>query len=250
MRNELAKVERHIDTGIGAAKRLAIEIDTQGAMQFHAVPTLAQPIGRYEHWRKGAGRFGLEKAETLGEFARDQGAQRDIVGQSNKPDRLSGFGQRRALWDIAHHDNDFGFHIATPVFIGQRYGVACAEKAIRSALIHQRVMPETIRHLGIARLTDQRDMVHIGRAIGPLVCARKRCGGIAFMKTHHRNRLMRQVGSKVAQRRFQPVPVIQRRLKRWGDMGCVCAPGEIVRNDEEMAIAARFERSQFHDRDP
>ena len=241
MGDKLAEIEGHVDAGVGATERLAVKVDTQGAVQFDSVPATTQLIGRHENRGERTGRLGLKKAKPFGEFPRDQVAQRHIVGQPHQPDRLARFRERSAQRHIASHDHDFGFHVAAPIFIGQRDWVAGPEKSVRSALIHQRVVPEALGHLCIARLSDERDMVHIGRAVGPLIGAGERGRGIALMKAHHRNGFVRQIGCQVAQRRFKSVPVIERRLKRRRNMGGVCAPGEIIRNDKEVAIAARFE---------
>src|SRR3546814_12370475 len=41
----------------------------------------------------------------------------------------------------------------------------------------------TLGHLGAARLPDERDMIHIGAAVGPLKGARQRRGSIALVKS-------------------------------------------------------------------
>src|SRR3546814_5575169 len=67
--------------------------------------------------------------------------------------------------------------------ISERNRVARAKKGIAAALVHQRVAPETLGHLGAARLPDERDMIHIGAAVGPLKGARQRRGSIALVKS-------------------------------------------------------------------
>ena len=55
-----------------------------------------------------------------------------------------------------------------------RMGSRGARKAVRAALIHQGIGPEARGHLGAARLAHELDMVHVGRAVGPLIGARQR----------------------------------------------------------------------------
>ena len=57
--------------------------------------------------------------------------------------------------------------------VGQRDRIARGQHAVRAALVHQRVGPEGLGHLGAARLPHQFDVVHIGRAVGPLIGARQ-----------------------------------------------------------------------------
>ena len=55
-----------------------------------------------------------------------------------------------------------------------RIGSRGPMKAVRAALIHQRIGPERRRHLRAARLAHQFDMRDVGRAVGPLIGARQR----------------------------------------------------------------------------
>jgi hypothetical protein len=250
MGNELAEIEGHVDARIGSSQRLAIEIDAERAMQFRAVPAGAQRIRCHEHRRKGARRLGLEKAKALCQLARDEVAQRDIIGEADEPDCCARAVQRNALWHVARYNHDFGFHVAAPAFIGERNGIARPEEAIRSALIHQGVVPEAVRHIRRARLPDQCDMIHIGRAIRPLIGAGQWGHGFTLMEAHHRNGFMRKVSRQVAQGRFDSVPLVERELEGRGDMASISIPGEIIRDDDKAAIPARFQRSKFHDDSP
>ena len=52
----------------------------QRAVQAVAIPHAVQFVRRDRDGREGGGRLGLEEAEALAEFVRDQVAQRDVVG--------------------------------------------------------------------------------------------------------------------------------------------------------------------------
>ena len=75
MGDQLRKGERHVLAGIGCAEVRAVELDQQRQMQLAVLPGVAQFVGRHRHGRKGASGLGLEEAETLGQFGRDQVAQ-------------------------------------------------------------------------------------------------------------------------------------------------------------------------------
>ena len=84
-------------------------------------------------------------------------------------------------------------------------------------------------------------MVQIGRAIRPLIGARQGSRGIAFMKAHHRDRLMCQIGGEVAQGGFARRPIIKRSLQSRRNVPRICIPSEVIRHDNQTAIALRFE---------
>jgi hypothetical protein len=44
--------------------------------------------------------------------------------------------------------------------------------------------------------------------------------------------------------------MVERELEGRGDMARIGIPGEIVRDDDEAAIPAGFQRSKFHDDSP
>src|SRR3546814_3878622 len=66
---------------------------------------------------------------------------------------------------VTGDDDDFGLEVAAPILVLQGNRVARPQEAVRSALIHQRIVPEAVGHRGAARLPHQRDVVHISRAV-------------------------------------------------------------------------------------
>ena len=57
---------------------------------------------------------------------------------------------------------------------------------------------------------------------------------------------MLQIGGEVAQVGLKPVPIVERGLQRRRDMPGVGIPGEIVRDDDQLAVAAVLEAGEFH----
>ena len=99
-----------------------------------------------------------------------------------------------------------------------RIGSRGANESVGAALVDQRIGPETRRHLGAARLAHQLDMVHIGRAVGPLIGARQRRMRVVLVEAGRRHRIGLQ--------RFAPV---SRDAARCGASRrappAACAPG-------------------------
>src|SRR3546814_11723062 len=81
MGDELAEVEGHVDAGIGAAERLAVEVDAKRAMQLPVAPALAERFRGHENGRHRARRLRLKKAESLGQFAGAQRSEERRVGK-------------------------------------------------------------------------------------------------------------------------------------------------------------------------
>ena len=89
-------------------------------------------------------------------------------------------------------------------------------------------------------------MVHIGRAVGPLVSARQGRRRLALVEALARDGLMLEIRREVAQQRLVPLPIVERGLQRWDDMrgvGIIC---EIGRNDDQPPVAAALEAGEFH----
>src|SRR3546814_14911999 len=110
--------------------------------------------------------------------------------------------------------------------ISERNRVARAKKGIAAALVHQRIAPETLGHLGAARLPDERDMIHIGAAVGPLKGARQRRGSIALVKSFAWDDFVIQIFGQRRPPRSDLGPVVVTRLQRWRDTGRVGMPGK------------------------
>ena len=142
---------------------------------------------------------------------------------------------------VARHHDHFGFHVAAPRRIAQRDRVAGRQKRIAAALVHQRIVPEAVRHFGPARLPHERDMVYIGAAVRPLIGARQRRGGVAFVESFLRDRIVIEVFGKRGKPRRGIGPIVERRLHRRHDCRGVGIPGEIIGDDDEPSVAAGFE---------
>ncbi len=131
----------------------------------------AQFVGRHGDRREGAGGLGLEEAEILGQFGRNEIAKGNVVHQHHELDVRSGVGSRRRIGHVVGDDRDFGLEIDAPGLVGGDDNVGRTDKGIRAALVHQGIGPERWRHLRAARFADQLDMGDIGRAVGPLIGA-------------------------------------------------------------------------------
>ena len=243
MGNQSAKVERHVDTCIGTSKWLAIEVDTERAKHFASTPALSKRVRRDEDRRKGARRFRLEEAKALGQFAWNKVTQGHVVCETDEPNSGQCLVAICALNHVAGHDHNLGLHVTAPALVGERDRVAGAEETIRPALVNERIMPEAVGHFCRACLTYQRDMVHIGRTVSPLERPRQRCCRFALVESPHRNSLVRQIGRKRFQQRRDMVPIVERCLKGWRNMGSVRTPREIVRHHNETTITAALQRS-------
>ena len=246
MRDERAEVEGHILARLDPAEGLAVEVDVELAVKLAVPPPITQRIGGHEHGREGAGRLRLEEAESLGELAGDQAAQRYVVGQADEADRGERLFAARAQRHVAGDDDDLRLHVAPPALVAERDRIAGGEEAVRPALIHQRIVPEAVRHLGPARLPHQCDVVHIGRPVRPLIGARQRRGGVMFVEAFARDHRMLQVSRKILEVGQIPAPIVERRLQRRHDMARVRAPGEVVRDDDEPAVTLVLQTGEFH----
>ncbi len=126
--------------------------------------------------------------------------------------------------------------------IGERGG----EHLVGAALVHQRIGPEALRHLGGARLADEGDVVHIGRAVRPLIGARQRRQRLALVEAVAGDDSVLEVGGEQLELRRDPFPIVERRLQRRRDMGRVGAPGEVVAHHHQPPVAAAGKGSKLH----
>ncbi|MNI41295.1 hypothetical protein D3C73_955450 [compost metagenome] len=246
MGDQRPEVEGHVDARVGAAEVLAVDLHQQGPVQLAVLPALAQRVRRDEDRRQGAGRLGLDEAETLGQFAGDQVAQAHVVDQADQADRRQGLVAAGAERHVAGDDHDLGLQVAAPGLVLQRDGVARRQEAVGAALIHQRIGPEAFGHLGAAGLTHQFDVVHIGRAVRPLVGAGQGGGGLMLAEAAARHGFVLQAFGQGAQLGLAALPVVQRRLQRRRDQEGVREPVQVVRDDDEAAVTAVLERGEFH----
>ncbi len=246
MGDQRAEIEGHVLPRVRTTERLAVQVDLQHAVQLAVLPPVAQRFGGDEDRREGGGGLGLEKAEALGQLARNQTTQRHIVGQPDQADRRQRLFAARPHRHVAGDDDHLALQVAAPAFIGQRDRIARPQKPVRSPLIHQRIVPEAVGQFGPARLADERDVIHIGRAVRPLIGARQRRGGVMFVEARTRDRFMVQVGRQIGERGCVCLPIVERGLERGGDMTRIRVPGQVVRHDDQLAVTTLFQTGEFH----
>ena len=99
-------------------KGLPLSCDQQRQMQLAAVPGVAQLVRRDRDRREGRRGLRLEEAEALGEFGRDQVAQRHVVDQHDEPDRCTRLVAARAHRHVVDDDRDLGLEIDAPGLVG------------------------------------------------------------------------------------------------------------------------------------
>ena len=246
MGNQLAEVEGHVHPGVGLAKQFAVEVNHQGQVQLAVLPGIAQLVGRDGHGAEGAGRFALEKAKTLGQFCRNQVAQRYVIDQHHQPDGLGRFFGRGTQGHVAGDDGDFGLHVNAPGLFGHD-GRARGDEAVAAALVHQRVGVEGLGHLGVAGAAHQLDVVEVGRAIGPLPGARQRAvaGGLVKRLAFDGAAVQRFV--HLAQLRLHRGPVVHRGQQGAGNGGHGAAAAQVAADDDQGAVAAALlQGGKFH----
>ncbi|MNK74606.1 hypothetical protein D3C87_941250 [compost metagenome] len=246
MGDQNAEVEGHVDARVGLAELCAVQLDQKLARQLAVLPAIPEFIRRDEDGRQGAGGLGLDEAEALGQFAGDQVAERDVVDQADQTDRSQGLVARGAQRHVAGDDHDLGLQVAAPGLVLQRDGVARTHELVGAALIHQRIGPEGRGHLGAARFAHQFDVVHIGRAVGPLIGAGQGGGGVALVEAAARHGFVLQALGQGPQQGLAALPVIQRRLQRGRNQEGVGEPVQVPGDDDEAAVTAVLERGEFH----
>ncbi len=156
----------------------------------------------------------------------------------------------RAHRHVAQDHDDLAFEVDPPRLVRHRHRIAGAEEAIGSALVDQRVGPERRRHFGAARLPHQFDVVHVGRAVRPLVGARKRGGAIMLVETEGRHGAVLQLLGEVLKLRRVALPVVECGLECRHDEECIGGAGQIPRDHDEPAVPALFERCKLHSHEP
>ena len=113
-----------------------------------------------------------------------------------------------------------------------------AEQVVATALVHQRVGPEALRHLGVAGAPHQLDVVYEGRAVGPLVGAWQRRHAALRLEGERVPRLaVIQRRRQVLELRRQEVPVVEQLLHAGRDRAGIVGAREVTRDDDELAVA-------------
>ena len=197
----------------------------QRQMQLCVMPGGAQLIRRHGDWRKGRCRFGLEKAEALGQLGRDQIPQADVVYQHHQQDMPARRRRIDAHGNIAGDHRDLGLEIDAVGLIRRLDILGRADEIVRAALIHQRILVELRRHLGAPRLAHQFDMIEIGRSVSPLIGPRQRRHELRRIERKGPGAAGHKLGTFVQppgdslKLRTRNGPAIQRRLQGAGDIG-------------------------------
>ena len=101
---------------------------------------------------------------------------------------------------VVGDDRDLGLEIDAPGLVGHRDRIARAEERVGAALVHQRIGPEARRHLRAARLAHQLDVVHVGRAVGPLIGARQGRGAFLGRELARRRAIRRLPAGRASSR--------------------------------------------------
>jgi hypothetical protein len=219
MGDQAREVEGHLLPRIRPPEGRPIQVHLQDAVELRAVPS-RQVVHRHRHRRTGAGGFRLDEAEALGEFARDEVAERDVVQQHHEPDRARGFLRGGAHPDGASDDRDLRFEVDAPGGVAHDV-VGGPEKPVRPALVHQRIGPERRRHLRPPCAPDKLHVVHISRSVEELERAGQ--GGGAAFRTERFRRARRRDRITV-ERVLQPAL-----LRRPADR-------EVARNDHQPPV--------------
>lgn len=149
------------------------------------------------------------------------------------------FGRRGAHRHVVGDHCQLGFQVDAPGFVGQADRAVWRNECIGAALIHQRVVPERLRHLGATRLAHQFDMIDVGAAVGPVVRTRQRAVAGPLIKG--KGALLQAVVEALIDRfELGPGhgPVVQRSLQGESDLRHNYGTGQIAGNDDQHAIAA------------
>src|SRR5271157_3182594 len=126
--------------------------------------------------------------------------------------RLPGSSHR----NVIGYDCDFPFQIEAETFIAWTMNrIGRSEEYVRAALIHQRINPERNGHLRAPGLSHERDMVHVGRAIDPLVGSRQRCSTGFFAERNCGYKASLELFRSRSEGGSDTRPVIERGLHRW-----------------------------------
>ena len=189
----------------------------------------------------------LEEAEALAELVRDEVAQRHVVDDHHEPDRRRGLLSRRRHGDVAKDHRDLALEVDAPGFGRHRDRFARPEERVGAALVHQRIGPERRRHLGAPGPADELDVVHIGRAVGPLIGARQRRGAVVLVEAERGHRADLELARQIGEARAVALPVVEGRLQRRRDDEGVGRPRQVPGDDDEPAVAAVPEAGEFHD---
>ena len=128
MGDEGGKVENHVGGRVRPAERLAVERDDQRQLHLAPVPGGTEFVGRGRHRRECGRRLRLEEAEPLGEFSRDEIAQRHVVDEHDEPDRRRRVLARAARANVVDDDGDLRLEVDPEILARHDNGLAGGEK--------------------------------------------------------------------------------------------------------------------------
>ena len=238
MRNELAKVKRHLGASVAHAHALAVPVDPHGQVQTTMVPSLTEFIDGDRHRAERGGRFALHKTKVFRQLVGHQTAQRHVVGQHHQADAFQGFIGRGLHRHVAGDHGNFSFKVDAVVGGDAHHVVAGAQKIITATLVHQRVGVVIGRHFGVARGAHQLDVVHVGRAISPLKGTRQGCHAHLGVEGEGvAGAALVQGLRQVLQLRRDEVPVVQQLLHVAGDAARIMGAGQVARHHHQLSIA-------------
>ena len=113
------------------------------------------------------------KTEALRQLGRNEVAQRPVVDQHDELDARARRIARRTHRHIVGNDGDFTFKVDAEFFRRHRHVVTWTEEIVRAALVDERIGPEARRHLSATRLAHELYMIHVRRAIDPMMSPRQ-----------------------------------------------------------------------------
>ena len=132
---------------------------------------------------EGGRGFRLVKAEAFRQFGRYQVSQRDVVDEHQQLYVLPGILRPGPHRHVIRYDGGFRFHVDAEVLAGDLDVVARPEKIIGAALVHERVVPETVRHPGSPCFAHEFDGLGLARRDICNLC------GVCSLAVDHRRRV-------------------------------------------------------------
>ena len=250
MGNQLEEAEGHIHPGFGRTEQRTIEVSQKRQMHFAITPVIAELVRGDGHRRESARRFGLEETKALGQLRRNEVTQAHVVDQHQQFDVTGGPLRAYPHRHIIGDDGHLRLEIDPPLLRSHDNRPTGSQKAVGAPLIHQRIVPEALRHLGAAGLAHQLHMVDVGAAISPLVGARQRREARRFVKG---KRVGHTALVKLLIDSLKPGgnlgPLVEGGLQRRGNLSHPHRPGQIPAHHHQSAIAlAIVQCCQFHKR--
>ena len=189
----------------------------------------------------------LEEAEALGELGRDEVAQRHVVDQHDQADRGRGLLRDAPIGTSPVITAISASKSMPQASSGSAIGSRGPRKASEPPWYISGSVQKRRRHLGAAGLAHQLDVVHIGRAVRPLIGARQGRGAIVLVEAEGRAPSRARARGEIGEARAVALPVVEGRLQRRRDDKGVGRPRQVFGDDDEPAVAALLEGGEFHD---